>query len=99
MIQTQERRPGTGGGVQRLGGALDEQYRRALRTAIASIVEVGIDALDVLDGDPDLENDGTELDGDVGAEDAFHSHYELNAPAGCPFADPPDATCLRLTRC
>lgn len=62
------------------------------RSVIASAVEVLVNLLDVLDGDPDVEANGDELDGN-GAEDDFCEHntpLSLQGP-GCPIADPDTA--------
>ena len=62
------------------------------RSAIASAVEALVNLLDVLDGDPDAEANGDELDGN-GAEDDFCDHntpLSLEGP-GCPIADPDTA--------
>ena len=58
------------------------------RDKIASAVEVLVNLLDVLDGDPDLEPDGDETDGN-GAEDEPCAWFATcgNGP-GCLTADP-----------
>lgn len=48
------------------------------RQQLAGFIEVAIDLLDTLDGDPDLEM--------TGAEDDFMDH-RANGP-GCPLSDP-----------
>jgi hypothetical protein len=56
---------------------------------IATAIEVLIDLLDQIGGDPDLEPNGDELDS-TGAEDDFCVHnvpFALAGP-GCPLADP-----------
>ena len=58
------------------------------RPLLARLTERMIDRLDELDGDPDVETNGDELDG-TGGEDDFCSHNLswLGFP-GCPVADP-----------
>jgi hypothetical protein len=58
------------------------------RAELARITERLIDRLDTLDGDPDLELHGDELDGSNG-EDDFQDHDAswLRLP-GCPISDP-----------
>lgn len=55
------------------------------RAALVSFISVAIDLLDVVDGDPDVEANGDELDGNR-AEDEFVRHAG-NGP-GCPLSDP-----------
>jgi hypothetical protein len=54
---------------------------------IAEAVEVLVDVLDLMGGDPDVEANGDELDGNR-SEDDFMRH-EPGGP-GCPIADPPE---------
>ena len=53
---------------------------------IATAVDMFIERLDKLDGDPDLEPKGDEVDG-VFAEDDFCTHNLVYPGAGCPVAD------------
>lgn len=55
------------------------------KEALASAVETLIAILDVLDGDPDIELNGDELDHNEG-EDEFINH-RCSGP-GCPVSDP-----------
>lgn len=55
------------------------------RHVLDRLVERAIDHLDQLDGDPDLEGDGDEQDGNH-AEDDFAS-FRADGP-GCPVSDP-----------
>ena len=58
------------------------------RRALDRLAQRAIDRLDELDGDPDLELNGDELDGSLG-EDDFHS--PSTSPwtgPGCPISDP-----------
>jgi phage terminase Nu1 subunit (DNA packaging protein) len=58
------------------------------RRALDRLAQRAIDRLDELDGDPDVEANGDELDGSLG-EDDFHSHNVTPwAGPGCPIADP-----------
>ncbi|MEC7819195.1 MAG: hypothetical protein VX454_11110 [Pseudomonadota bacterium] len=83
-------------GAQIIGGPsgipsaalLDSAVRRLSRDALADLCEQLIDRLDALDGDPDLEPAGDELDG-TGAEDDHQTGCEGAIPyPGCPIADP-----------
>ena len=57
------------------------------RTVLEQFVAAAIDLLDFLDGNPDEEPTGDELDGN-GAEDDFCSHNLPMPGPGCPLADP-----------
>jgi len=57
--------------------------------AVRNTIQRAIDALDDIDGDPDLEPNGDELDGSLG-EDDFCLHNALPGP-GCPISDPDSA--------
>lgn len=62
----------------------------APRHAVEQLIEQAIEALDLLDGDPDIEPNGDELDGE-GAEDEPHIYHisrALDRGAGCPISDP-----------
>uniref|UniRef100_UPI0035CA680C hypothetical protein n=1 Tax=uncultured Sphingomonas sp. TaxID=158754 RepID=UPI0035CA680C len=60
------------------------------RAALERVAQMLIDHLDEIDGDPDREYDGDELDGTAGEDDFYpHSNW-LDAP-GCPIADPDSA--------
>lgn len=61
------------------------QAKRAAWVILADVCEQLVETLDVVAGDPDLEPNGDELDGD-GGEDDFMQHA-ANGP-GCPIADP-----------
>lgn len=70
--------------VMRVLGRFDRQ-------ALASFITVAIDLLDIVDGDPDEEANGDELDGSA-AEDDFttgDSGDSYLCGAGCPVSDPP----------
>ena len=54
--------------------------------AVRNTIQRAIDALDDIDGDPDLEPNGDELDGSLG-EDDFCLHNALPG-SGCPISDP-----------
>lgn len=58
------------------------------RNAVHDLIELLIVELDARDGDPDVEANGDELDGDQGAEDAFMSHSQHMAGPGCAISDP-----------
>lgn len=60
------------------------------RGKLAAFVMVAIDLIDVLDGDPDLEPAGDELDG-TNAEDDFNLGTRRAVGAGCPLSDPDSA--------
>lgn len=62
------------------------------RQAIELAVDAFISRLDDMDGDPDLELNGDELDG-TGAEDELAPglHAGPFSGAGCPISDPDDA--------
>lgn len=57
------------------------------RAAIETAIETMVAVLNILDGDPDIELNGDELD-EINAEDAFMSHSSTDLGAGCPIADP-----------
>jgi len=60
----------------------------APRDAVERTIQAAIDALDLIDGDPDLEPDGDELDGNL-SEDDFMRHGEPSkGEPGCPVSDP-----------
>jgi len=55
---------------------------------IAEAIEVLVDVLDMLGGDPDVEANGDELDGTRGEDDFCpHSTGPIPGP-GCPLSDP-----------
>lgn len=56
------------------------------RNAVHDMIERLLAWIDEKDGDPDLELDGDELDGN-GSEDDFMTHTGDGRP-GCPIADP-----------
>jgi hypothetical protein len=58
------------------------------RDQIAAAIETMVAVLDLLDGDPDLELNGDELDGSSHAEDEFWPHSSWQSHAGCPVSDP-----------
>lgn len=58
------------------------------RPSLEGFISVAIGLLDVLDGDPDVEANGDELDGANAAEDEFQSHSD-HGP-GCPISDQPE---------
>jgi hypothetical protein len=53
---------------------------------IAEAIEVLVDVLDLMGGDPDAETNGDEMDGS-NAEDEI-CNFEGDGEAGCPIADP-----------
>lgn len=55
------------------------------RNQLAGFIAVAIDLLDCADGDPDLEANGDELDGDIRSEDSFEYHGGYGP--GCPLTD------------
>ena len=59
----------------------------APREAVERTIQAAIDALDLIDGDPDTERNGDELDGSAG-EDDFWPHSNWQGHPGCPIADP-----------
>lgn len=73
------------------GSALPVTFPNLLTTfdrgTIASAIEVMMAVLDAIDGDPDIEPNGDELDG-TGAEDDFCDHSDLYGYPGCPISDP-----------
>jgi hypothetical protein len=69
----------------RLAGVL---LRHHTATEIADTIELLVDMLDLIDGDPDVEPNGDENDG-TGGEDEFCNHNvptTLQGP-GCPISD------------
>ncbi len=54
--------------------------------AISQAIDALIDRLDALGGDPDMEANGDELDGNS-SEDEFMQHSYWSGP-GCPVSDP-----------
>lgn len=58
----------------------------ASRRQIETIIAAGIERLDELDGDADVEANGDELDGSYGVEDEF-GLQAISYGAGCPVAD------------
>lgn len=77
------------GGAQPLPIALIGQaVPKLTRHELEALTERLLVALDQLEGDPDLEPNGDELDGDA-AEDDFMDHsYRFRTEPGCPIADP-----------
>ncbi len=61
------------------------QAKRIAWAVLAEVCESLVSTLDIAAGDPDLEPNGDELDGD-GGEDDFMQH-NADGP-GCPIADP-----------
>lgn len=57
------------------------------RAQVETSIEALIGLLDELDGDPDVEANGDELDGSP-AEDDFWSHGAVDHGAGCAVSDP-----------
>jgi hypothetical protein len=57
------------------------------RERLSGFIEVAIGLLDVMEGDPDVEANGDELDG-APAEDDFWPHSNWKDAAGCPVSDP-----------
>lgn len=55
------------------------------RDSLALAIETLIAVLDAIDGDPDLEPNGDELDGNWSEDDWMH-HY--GSGPGCPVSDP-----------
>lgn len=58
------------------------------RAKVEAFVEISISLLDLIDGDPDVEENGDETDGDFAAEDSFQSFGYGDGVAGCPVSDP-----------
>lgn len=56
------------------------------RESIEAAVETLVALLDLVDGDPDVEGNGDELDGSGASEDEFIDHYGYGP--GCPVSDP-----------
>ena len=55
----------------------------------AAAAQALIDLLDAIGGDPDLEDNGDELDGDRAEDEAGAGLYaRLEGGPGCPIADP-----------
>lgn len=65
------------------------------RELIANEIERLIALLDSLDGDPDLEANGDELDGTAG-EDDFYDHSNWLGEPGCPVSDPGGTLALHV---
>ena len=65
------------------------QAKRAAWVILADVCEQLVGTLDVVAGDPDLEPDGDELDGNA-SEDDFMDHGRSGSEngAGCPISDP-----------
>lgn len=60
------------------------------RRKLETFLEAGVELLDAIEGDHDLEPNGDELDGAIGEDDPlFHDEHPLagNGP-GCDIADP-----------
>lgn len=70
---------------------LSQALPRLTRHEPESVVELLIDRLDTVDGDPDIEANGDELDGTAG-EDDFYPHSGRRNHPGCTIGDP-DAAC------
>lgn len=72
---------------------LTQALPRLTRHELESVVELLIDRLDTVDGDPDVEANGDELDGNGSEDDGcLHSlPIHLHGP-GCPISDP-DLAC------
>jgi len=61
-------------------------------TEIAEAVDVLVDVLDLLGGDPDIEPNGDELDGTNAEDEIGNNHLSHTDPgAGCPISDPDSA--------
>lgn len=62
------------------------------RPQLAGFIEVAISLLDTLDGDPDVEANGDEIDGTNGEDEAFYgtggNAWAGPSGAGCPISDP-----------
>ncbi|WP_208632313.1 hypothetical protein [Rhizorhabdus wittichii] len=59
----------------------------APRQAVEQLIEQAIEALDLLDGDLDVELNGDEVDG-INSEDDFWPHSNRQDTPGCPVSDP-----------
>jgi len=57
-----------------------------LQKVLSLAAAIAVDTLDRLDGDPDIEANGDELDGCGPSEDEFYPHGDQRA--GCPLSDP-----------
>lgn len=60
------------------------------RPKLEGFITVAIGLLDVLDGDPDIETNGDELDGTNAEDEIGNATFDpwLHGGAGCPIADP-----------
>lgn len=72
---------------------LSQALPRLSRHELESVVELMIERLDAIDGDPDLEPNGDELDGNCSEDDdcPHNVPIHLHGP-GCPISDP-DLAC------
>lgn len=61
------------------------------RHQLEGFIAIAIDLADVLDGDPDREPDGDELDGSMGEDDFCPQHANSLGYPGCPISDPDSA--------
>ncbi|MEJ6010144.1 hypothetical protein [Novosphingobium aquae] len=62
---------------------------RLTRHELEGVVEMLMDRLDTVAGDPDIEPNGDELDGSDAEDDTYHHNWpiHLHGP-GCPISDP-----------
>lgn len=60
------------------------------RDSLAMAIETLIAVLDAIDGDPDVELNGDEFDGQ-NSEDEFMDHSHWHGAPGCPISDPDSA--------
>ncbi len=69
---------------------LEDQARALVkvpRARLEALATLFIAALDLVDGDPDIEANGDEQDGSF-TEDDFCRHWAVETGAGCPISDP-----------
>ena len=60
------------------------------RGALEDIAAAAIEIMDLMDGDPDLEPNGDELDGTSGEDDFIDHNASWQGHPGCPVSDPPE---------
>ena len=58
------------------------------RIQLEGFIAIAIELLDLADGDPDVEPNGDELDGNLGEDDFHHQNAGWLGEPGCPVSDP-----------
>ncbi|SNT06209.1 hypothetical protein SAMN06295912_13545 [Sphingomonas laterariae] len=58
------------------------------RHRLEGVAEMAISLLDAIDGDPDIEPNGDELDGTAAEDDFVDQNWAWRCEPGCPVADP-----------